>query len=129
MATATVESGLPPGVYEGEDGDTWHKQRRYRQTIYNDDGSQRRVYDLVPRRIIVPTTRTPELVEKARDEAAQRRIDFWHPKHGLLWEGRKRAVDHPENLGTGSVWTDQEEEFVPAPPKPPADPTIPRKEK
>lgn len=107
----TTTTGLPEGVYRigrqtfrdiprfkgfvCEDGSPWRSP---------DDGERFEVHDHVPMKCIVPPEDAdPEEIEEQRRKAARGMIDFLHPEHGWLRAGTKREIEHPDNLGSGSV--------------------------
>lgn len=142
---------LPEDCYRDADGNLW--RRMYRHTGFFDTAGNRldtpdKILEV--RRMggevfedhaeepapcmVPPPWATPDQVEELRREARARPCHFWHPQHGWLNWGRKRAQEAPENLGTGSIQRNRRRTVVPvdqdahyvappgAPPPPAADP-------
>lgn len=71
MQSATQK--LPDNAYYGPDGLLYHKITRM-----SEGGHEIEVY----RRLALTI-----------DEAREKRIDFYHPTYGLIWDGYKRSKD------------------------------------
>jgi len=80
------------GVYRGKDGRLWHVVPTREGIVVRQGKKYFQVVDY-ERQVAPPGMEI---------ETAQRlNLDFYHPTMGWLWGGRKRADEHPSNLGTG----------------------------
>lgn len=102
------------GFYDADDTrlftpDEVEAARRRGSVIYEDHAE-------VPVPCVVPPPWAAEdQIEALRRQA---RLDdkwFWHPTHGWLPWGRKRAAEAPENRGTNSIQRNRRRREVPAP--------------
>lgn len=99
------------GVFQDADGS--YKRHRVRIRNMQYDPTDPQAYskgkwigydeELVPFPVILPLATDPASIETARQLAAAKNADFYHPTWGWLRWGIKPEKDHPENLGSESV--------------------------
>lgn len=113
------------GIYE-KDGRYYHDRPRNRNFKFDPTDPKAELngklisYDQesVPWPVIVASDSDPRGIEQARKRAVEERADFYHPKHGWLRWGRKRATDSPENLGNNATVYPKQTILVRADPDP-----------
>jgi hypothetical protein len=99
-----------------EDGRPWESET---------DGLRYEGHDEIPVLCIVPPVGIDEVeLHKMQRAAAMAGTDFYHPTLGWLRGGRKRELDHPENLGRGVVQNRRRYRLSPVPIEPAPVPVI-----
>lgn len=73
--------------------------------------------ELVPFPVVLPLATDKRSIDEAQAKAAQLGHDFYHPQYGWLRWGKKREIDHDENLGSGATQYERRRVTVAAPKK------------